>query len=295
MAQDYYKTLGVDRSADEKTIKQAFRKLAKQYHPDANPDNPNAEARFKEINEAYEVLSDPEKRAQYDQFGSVGNVNGFPGWGQRGGTYTYTSSDEVPFDFGEMLNSMFGGRAQPGGGRGQQPGARVRVTQGQDIEQTVRVSLREAYEGTSRLVTRGSERKKVSIPAGAKTGTRVRLSGQGEAGFGGGASGDLYLIVEVEPDPQFTRDGDNLTTEVKVDLFTAMLGGEIEVPTLGRPVKLKIPAGTQSGRKFRLAGKGMPILNSESSGDLFARVLITVPENLTPAQREAVEKLRSMF
>ena len=137
---------------------------------------------------------------------------------------------------------------------------------------------------------------RVNIPAGAKTGTKVRLAGEGEAGFGGGQPGDLYLIVEVEPDSRFEREGDDLTAEVKVDMFTALLGGEAEVPTLGRPIKLKIPAGTQSGRKFRLTGKGMPVLSQKDKhGDLYARILVTVPEHLTDEQRELVEQLRRRF
>ncbi|MFN8448319.1 MAG: DnaJ C-terminal domain-containing protein [Anaerolineae bacterium] len=142
-------------------------------------------------------------------------------------------------------------------------------------------------------MTKGDRSVRVNIPAGAKTGTKVRLAGEGEPGA---QPGDLYLVVEVAPDSRFERDGDNLTVDVKVDMFTALLGGEVEVPTMGRPVKLKVPAGTQSGRKFRLSGKGMPILNqTDRSGDLFARVLVTVPEHLTDRQRELVEQLKSTF
>ena len=157
------------------------------------------------------------------------------------------------------------------------------------------ITLQEAYSGTTRLISKGERTVRVNIPAGAKTGTKVRLAGEGEAGYGG-QPGDLYLIVEVEPDSHFERDGDNLTVDVKVDMFTALLGGEAEVPTLGRSVKLKVPAGTQSGRKFRLSGKGMPILNhKDQHGDLYARVLVTVPEQLTAAQRDLVEQLKASF
>jgi DnaJ-class molecular chaperone len=297
MAKDYYKTLGVSRSANEKEIKQAFRKLAKKHHPDANPDNPGAEARFKEINEAYEVLSDKEKRSMYDQFGTA-NPQQVPPWGANpaggnGGTpYTYTTTNTDFGDIGDIFGSLFGRRGERTAGVGS-PFGGTRAVRGQDIEQKVNISLSEAYNGATRLITKGDRTVRVNIPAGAKTGTKVRLAGEGEAGT---QPGDLYLIVEVEPDSRFEREGDNLTVDVKVDMFTALLGGEVEVPTLTRPVKLKIPAGTQSGRKFRLTGKGMPILSqAERFGDLHARILVTVPEHLTDEQRGLVEQLKATF
>lgn len=199
-------------------------------------------------------------------------------------------------DFFDSLFGSLGGRGagrrsrvDPFGGFEQQTRA-----QGRDIEQPITITLREAYEGATRYVTKGGRRLKVTVPAGATNGTKVRLSGEGEAGAGGGPTGDLYLVVEVQPDNQFERKGDDLYTDVRVDMFTAMLGGEVEVPTLSRPVKLKIPAGTQSGRKFRVSGRGMPVLRQSGQyGDLYARILITVPESLTPQQRELVEKLRA--
>lgn len=292
MAKNYYETLGVAKTASEKEIKQAFRKLAKKYHPDANPNDPSAEAKFKEINEAYETLSDTEKRTQYDQFGSAyqqfgGNRPGANGY------YTNVNTQDTPF--GDILESLFSnfGRSERGGRTQQGQPFEMRMD-GQDIEQKVKISLQEAYSGTSRLVTKGSRKVKVTIPPGATTGTRVRLAGEGEAGAQGGRSGDLYLIVEVEPDSRFEREGDNLTVDVKLDMFTAILGGEVEVPTLDRPVKLKVKPGTQSGRKFRLTGKGMPVLRKDGEfGDLYARMLITVLDDLTDEQRELVEKLRS--
>ena len=163
---------------------------------------------------------------------------------------------------------------------------------GRDLEHEVGITLREAYEGTTRYVTKGDRRLKVNIPAGADNGTKVRLTGEGEPGQGG--PGDLYLIVRVDADPQFEREGDNLYVDVEVDMFTAMLGGDIRVPTLARAVKVKIPPGTQSGQKLRVSGKGMPRLRTKDQyGDLFARVMITVPRNLTTIQRELVEQLRS--
>jgi curved DNA-binding protein len=298
---DYYQTLGVSRSANNKEIKSAYRKLAKKFHPDANPDNPNAEARFKEINEAYEVLSDKEKREMYDRFGTV-NPQQTP-WGAganpNGGNYTYTTSTDFGDlgDLGDIFGSLFGrGRAGERANVGSPFSGGARSTRGQDIEQRVSITLQEAYTGAQRLVTKGERTVRVNIPAGAKTGTKVRLVGEGDIGLGGGQVGDLYLVVEVEPDSRFERDGDNLTVDVKVDMFTALLGGEAEVPTLSRPIKLKIPAGTQSGRKFRLSGKGMPLLNqADKFGDLYARVLVTVPEKLTDEQRGLVEQLKATF
>lgn len=303
MARDYYAVLGVRRDASDKEIKSAFRKLAKQYHPDTNQNDPSAEARFKELNEAYEVLSDKKKRETYDRFGSVNpQASGMPG---TGGAYTTNVNTDDLGDFGSIFDQLFGsasrGRRSGGtrvqdvpfggfGGRSNAP------ADGSDITQGVPITLKEAYSGTTRLVTRNERTIRAKIPAGAATGTRVRLAGEGEPGANGGSPGDLYLVVEVEPDPAFERSGDDLTTEIRVDMFTALLGGDVEVNTLGRTVKMKIPPGTQSGRKFRLAGKGMPRLRDpETHGDLFARVLISVPEHLTDEQRQAVLRLRDLL
>lgn len=289
MAQDYYNILGVKRDASQDDIKKAFRQQAKKYHPDANPDNPEAERRFKELNEAYEVLSDPEKRSQYDMFGE--------GWRNGGASYqnygNYNGNRVSAEDFQDIFSSFFGGASTRGdAGRNRQYTTRSQV-KGQDIEQPVKISLREAYDGTTRIVTREGQQKKVTIPAGVTNGTKVRIAGEGSAGFLGGAPGDLLLVVEVTPDTQFTREGDDLLTDVRIDIFTAMLGGNVEVPTMGRSVSLKIPAGTQSGKKLRLTGKGMPIMAKPGSyGDLLVRIMVTVPERLTPEQQRKVEELR---
>ncbi|GAB4515812.1 MAG: J domain-containing protein [Anaerolineae bacterium] len=295
MAKDYYKTLGVSKDASDKDIKKAFRKLAKQYHPDTNPNNPQAEAKFKEINEAYEVLGDDEKRAQYDRFGpdfaryqqAQANGAGFGGFGGTGTGGYYQEVDLNDTPFGDLFESIFGGF-----GRGTTGGARTQPQRpGRDLEHTVSITLQEAYEGTSRQIAKGDRRINVNIPAGATNGTKVRLAGEGEVGPAG--AGDLYLIVAVEPDPRYEREGDDLTTEVQVDMFTALLGGEVQVPTLGRPVKLRIPAGTQSGQRFRLSGKGMPRLRAKGEfGDLYARMMVAVPKNLTDEQRRLAEELR---
>jgi curved DNA-binding protein len=293
MAKDYYKTLGVSRDADEQTIKKAFRKLAKQYHPDANPDNPTAEAKFKEINEAYEVLGDDEKRGQYDRFGpDFARYQNVPGGGAPGAGGQYYANTDVDFNgvnFDDILRDIFGGI----GGFGARGNARTAEPQvkGRDIEHPVRISLREAYDGTSRQITNGERRIRADIPAGVTDGTKVRLSGEGESGMGG--AGDLYLVIEVEPDAQFERKGADLYTDIKVDVFTALLGGDTEVPTMQRPVKLSIPAGTSSGKRFRLTGKGMPIMRKKGEyGDLYARVMLTVPTTLTDEQRQLAQQLR---
>jgi len=301
MAKDYYRVLGVDKNASEKEIKKAFRKLAKESHPDANPDNPQAESKFKEINEAYAVLSDPEKRAQYDRFGAdfekfkgfqgqpggssgFGGFGGFSGFGSNGGYQEVDINDPA---FGDIFDNIFGGFGRSG------PRTRT-APPGQDIEHGVTISLREAYDGTQRQILKGDRRINVNIPAGAATGTKVRLAGEGEQSMMGGQSGDLYLVVTVEDDPKFKREGDNLYVDVEVDMFTALLGGEVRVPTMTRDVKLKIPAGSQSGQRFRVSGKGMPKLRQKGSfGDLYARIMITVPKTLDDEQRRLVEALKS--
>lgn len=290
MSRDYYSVLGVSRDAADDEIKKAFRQKAKQYHPDANPEDAGAETRFKEVNEAYEVLSDEEKRAAYDRFG--------PNWRQYqnfNGDSPFSSGGGAPYtDMSDIFETLFGGA---GGGRGGHSGFHTRADfprAGQDIEQAVHISLREAYEGAQRIVSKDGRDIKVRVPPGAATGTKVRLAGEGHPGYSGGAAGHLYLVVQVADDPQFERKGDDLYVDVKVDAMTAMLGGEAEVPTLARPLRTRIRAGTQSGQKLRLTGKGMPKLRKEKEyGDLYARVMITVPTPLNADQRERAEALRA--
>jgi curved DNA-binding protein len=313
---DYYKVLGVSRDADEKEIKSAFRKLARECHPDINPGDLDCEERFKEINEAYEVLSDSEKRAKYDQLGAEwqryrrvgGQPGGFnwgqwttgaPGEGQR--VHVRYGTPEDPEDifggaspFSDFFTSIFGGMggARPGGAR-EEYAYRPRTRRGQDYEQEVEITLREAYQGTTRILQKDGRRLEVAIPPGAKTGTRVRMSGEGRQGAASGESGDLYLRVRVQTDPVFEREGDDLRVSVPVDLYTAVLGGEVRVPTLSGPVMLTIPEGTQNGRVFRLRSKGIPRLrDSKQHGDLYARVDVQLPTDLAPRQRELFEELR---
>jgi curved DNA-binding protein len=296
---DYYKVLGVERNADEKAIKRAYRKLAVQFHPDKNPGDSRAEERFKEINEAYEVLGDPAKRAKYDQLGASyeawqrtgGRPGGFD-WSQwvgnmPGGMHVEVGDLDDLFGggFSDFFQAIFGGVE---GGRG---GRRSRG-RGRDLEQPVAISLEEAYTGTTRALRRNGRKLEVKIPAGARSGTRVRVSGQGEAGP---QPGDLFLAIDVAPDPRFTRDGDDLHTQADVDLYTAVLGGEIRVPTPGGPVVLTIPPGSQPGQAFRLKGRGMPGLQQPSrKGDLFAHLKVNLPQSLSAEEKELFQKLASL-
>jgi len=311
---DYYQTLGVKRDADAKEIKRAFRRLARQHHPDVNPGNKAAEERFKEINEAYEVLSDADKRRKYDQLGSewarYQQGGGRPGdfdWSQWAAGAPGAQGQRVHVRYGtpEDLQDLFGG-ASPfsdffsqifgGMGAGAAPGGyeyQVRPQRGQDYEQEVEISLQEAYHGATRALQKDGRRLEVKIPAGARSGTRVRMAGEGAAGAAGGTAGDLYLRVRVLPDPQFERRGDDLHVTLPVDLYMAVLGGQVQVPTLSGPVMLTIPAGTQNGRAFRLRGKGMPRLRqADQYGDLFAKIDVQLPMDLSPRQRELFEELQ---
>ncbi len=315
---DYYKTLGVSKNADTKEIRQAFRKLARKYHPDVNPGNTEAEEKFKEINEANEVLSDPEKRKKYDEMSDYYQKYGqWPGAGQAagsgtggygeygGGNYRYQTVSE------EDLNDMFGGQSpfsdffetyfhsggfEPNlGGQTYTTGrGRQRATRGQDVESAVEVTLAEAYKGVTRVFELtepdGSTRRlEVKIPAGVDDGSRIRIAGQGVQGTAG--RGDLYLRVIMLPHPQFAREGNDLRTRIDVSLASAMLGGEAQVPTPdGRRLALRIPPETNNGKAFRLRGQGMPQLGQpDKHGDLYAEVNVLLPTHLTEEQRSLFE------
>ena len=294
---DYYKLLGVDRSASESDIKRAYRKLALQYHPDKNPGDSQAEERFKEINEAYEVLGDPAKRARFDQLGSSyrawERMGGAPGgfdWSQwtagRPGRVHVEMGDLGDLfgsgGFSDFFNAIFGGMMS-------QAGPARTAARGRDLDHGVRLTLAEAFKGTTRTLDRNGKRLEVKIPPGAATGTRIRIAGQGERSSG--ASGDLFLIVEVDPSP-FERREDDLHIDVSTDLYTAVLGGQLEVPTPAGPVMLSVPAGSQPGQTFRLKGRGMPNLRAPSRhGDLFARLKVLLPSKLSPEDKALFEKL----
>jgi molecular chaperone DnaJ len=342
---DYYEVLGVSRTVTEKDLKSSFRKLAMQYHPDKNPGDASAEVKFKEINEAYQVLSDPQKRGAYDRFGHAAfqqGGGGGPGFGNEFG------------DFMSDIFDTFFGDARQGGGRGTRgPGGRER---GADMRYNLEITLEEAYNGRAETITipssltcevcSGSGAKagskprtcptcggagrvraaqgffsiertcpnchgrgeviddpcpncggagrvtrertlSVNVPAGVEDGTRIRLAGEGEAGLRGGPPGDLYIFLSVKPHSLFQRDGADLFCQVPISLVTAALGGEFTVPTLdGSDAKVKVPEGTQTGKQFRLRGKGMTVLRSRDMGDLYIQVMVETPQNLTRRQRE---------
>jgi curved DNA-binding protein len=303
---DYYKVLGVERSATEAEIKKTFRNLAMKYHPDRNPGNKQSEDKFKDINEAYEVLGDPEKRKRYDQLGEsysrYQQTGGGPGgfnwndWvstpgdarGAPGGRVQYGRVEDLfggagMGGFSDFFQSIFGGAYASQRG--------VQSARPQAIEQPVQITFMEAYRGAERTVQIGERRIQVKIPAGADNGTKVRMAGVGQPGPGG-TFGDLYLIVEVIPDPAYERKGQDLITEFDLDLYTAVLGGEAHVNTPDGVVVLTIPPGTQPGQSFRLAGRGMPALRSpHTRGDLLARPRVALPRSLSPEQHELFEKL----
>ncbi|MEJ1157183.1 molecular chaperone DnaJ [Prosthecomicrobium sp. N25] len=344
---DYYEVLGVAKTADEKDLKSAFRKLAMQFHPDRNPGDHEAEAKFKEINEAYDVLKDPQKRAAFDRFGHAAFENGGAGGPGFNGDFAQTMSD--------IFESFFGGDF--GGGERRGRGGRER---GADLRYNMEISLEEAYEGkhveirvpstitcetcsgsgakpgtspqtcktcggqgrvramqgfftiertcptcqgrgqvivdpcakcggTGRTTT--EKTLTVNIPAGIEDGTRIRLAGEGEAGMRGGPAGDLYIFIGIKPHAFFQRDGADIFCRVPVSMTTAALGGQFEVPTLaGEKTKVKVPDGTQTGKQFRLKGKGMPVMRSTAQGDMYIQVVVETPRNLTRRQRELLEE-----
>ena len=323
---DYYATLGVTKSSTEKEIKQAFRKLARKHHPDVNPGDKAAEARFKEINEAYEVLGDPPKRKKYDELGAnwrayeqaerAGGPNPFAGqWnanmgggGGAGGGFRTMTQEEMEEMFGDQnpfsdfFTTFFGGGGFGGQRESSARGARGRTRQrpGRDVEHEIELSLEDAYHGATRRLSLkhdGHARTvDVRIPAGVGDGSRVRISGEGESGTGGAASGDLYLRVRLAMHPLFERKGRDLYVKAPLPVTTAVLGGEVEVPTIsGKSVRLKIPALTQNGQVFRLKGYGMPAVGkTDDKGDAYARVEIQLPSQLTPEERAHYEALAKL-
>jgi len=326
---DYYQILGVSRNASDKEIKQAYRRLARKLHPDVNPGDKDAEAKFKEVNAAYEVLSDPEKRKKYDQFGENWQyADQFAQGGWKANPYGDFSRESpfTIFEFGDLgsqpgdLGGIFEGIFRDFGGRT----ATRRPRRGQNIEYPIEVTLEEAYHGSTRTIETQAEspchicggrgalgnapcytcggsgrvlqpqRLEVKIPPGVKDGSRIRMAGKGRASLGGGASGDLYLVVSVKPHSLFQRKESDLHVEVPVPLSDAMLGGEVEVPTLKGKIALKIPPETQNGKVFRLAGQGMPVMGDTKKGDLFAKVKIVLPTKLTEKEKELFQQLKEL-
>jgi curved DNA-binding protein len=310
---DYYETLGVPKTATDDEIKSAFRKLARKYHPDVAKDKKTAEEKFKQINEAYEVLSDPEKRKKYDQLGADWNQpGGFqppPGWGaqqQPGGGFQQWSSGNggVEFEFGgtgfsDFFEAFFGGgRGQSafGGGVGRRAATAER---GSDVEADIMVPLEEALHGAKRTISlrrSGSnkvETYQVKIPRGVHEGQRIRLAGQGEAGERGGKSGDLFFRVRLARHPDFRVEGSDLIHEVKIAPWQAVLGTELKVPTLEGDVKLKIPPGTRGGQRFRLRGRGLPT-SSGGRGDLYVDAQIDIPKKITEREHELWRELAKL-
>ena len=293
---DYYQVLGISRNASADEIRKAYRKLAMQYHPDRNAGDAQAEERFKEINEAYQVLNDPQKRAHYDRVGSAysnwqqrgGGQGGFD-WGQwatrgaPGGTRVNVEDfggfgDDL---FSDFFRAIFGGMGGVGASSRANPAARSSPGYQQEIE----ISLEDAFHGTTMQIQTDGKRKQVKVPAGVRIGSKVRVAGAGPNGM------DLYLIVQVKEHPNFERKGNDLHTTAKVSVFTAVLGGEAEVETMTGKVKLSIPAGTQPEQVFRVAGRGMPHLKSPNiKGDLFVRLKVEIPRYLSSKQRELLEE-----
>jgi molecular chaperone DnaJ len=348
----FYETLGVEKGADEKVLKSAYRKLAMQFHPDRNPDDSSAEQRFKEISEAYDVLKDPQKRAAYDRFGHAAFENGSAGPGGFGG---FSGGGGFADIFEDIFGEMMGGRQR------RSPGGRER---GADLRYNMEITLEEAFTGKTAQIRvpssmactecsgsgakpgtqpvtcamcSGSGRVRasqgffsiertcptcqgrgqtikdpcakcsgqgrvteertlsVNIPSGIEDGTRIRLAGEGEAGFRGGPSGDLYIFLALKPHEFFQRDGSDLYCKVPISMTTAALGGDFEVTTLdGTQTRVKVPDGTQNGRQFRMKGKGMPVLRQAQVGDLYIQVSVETPQNLTRRQRELLEEFEQI-
>lgn len=305
---DYYKILGVDKNASQDDVKKAFRKLARKYHPDLNPNDPSAKDKFQEINEANEVLSDPEKRKKYDEYGehwkhadefeaqkkarqhAGAGGGGFSGFGGDGGSYWY-SSDGEGFSggdaggFSDFFESMFGHRG--GGGRG---GSGFR---GQDFNAELHLSLRDAAQTHKQVLNVNGKQVRITIPAGVADGQVIKLKGYGGEDINGGPAGDLYITFRIAEDPVFKRLGDDLYVDVEVDLYTAVLGGEKVVDTLEGKVKLRIKPETQNGTKVRLKGKGFPIYKKEGQfGDLIVTYSVKIPTSLTDRQKELFRELQ---
>ncbi len=298
---DYYSILGVAKTASADEIKKAYRKLARKYHPDINPNNDEAKQKFQQINEANEVLGNPENRKKYDEYGEnwkhaeeyekakqeQAQHGGFAdysnfGGGYSGGSYSFSSEDG---EFSDFFESIFGNRGRSAGNQNRQ-------FRGQDYRAEMHLSLRDIYTTQKREIVFNEKKLRITVPAGVADGQVIKLNGQGGPGSNGGPAGDLYITFIVSEDDRFKRVGDDLYTTASIDLYKAVLGGEETVDTFDGKVKLKIPAGTQNGAKVRLKGKGFPVYKQEGKyGDLFISYSIAIPTNLSTEQKELFEKL----
>jgi curved DNA-binding protein len=299
---DYYKILGVDKSATQDDIKKAYRKQARKLHPDLNPNDKEAERQFKELNEANEVLSNPENRAKYDKYGENwkhGEEYEKAQQQQRqqyqGGNYGrgFSGADfGEGEDFSDFFQSMFGGA---GGGFGRSSrGSASGKFKGQDVNAELNLNLKDAAKTHQQTFEINGKKVRITIPAGVYDGQQIKLKGHGNPGVNGGPNGDLYITFNINPDPDFERTGDDLKTKVTIDLYTAVLGGEVTVNTLEGSVNLKVKAGTQNGTTVRLKAKGFPVYKKEGqSGDLFATYNVKLPTHLTDKQRELFEQLKN--
>ncbi|AWH86393.1 molecular chaperone DnaJ [Flavobacterium album] len=294
---DYYNIMGVDKSASADEIKSAYRKLARKLHPDLNPDDKEANKKFQQLNEANAVLSDPEKRAKYDKFGKDwehgeeyeqyrrAQQQQQQGQQQGAGSYGYSGAGFEGGDFSDFFESMFGGQ----GGRGQ---ARFR---GQDINATLNLTLQQAAKTHQQTFSVQGKNLRITIPAGVEHGQVIRLAGQGGSSSGNGPNGDLYITFSIQEDPKFRRSGNDLYATQDIDLYTAVLGGEVQFQTMDTKVKLKIAAGTQNGTKLRLKGKGFPVYKKEGQfGDLYVTLNVVIPSQLDEKQKQLFEQLANL-
>ena len=306
---DYYKVLGVERNASQDDIKKAYRKMARKYHPDLNKDDPNAKDKFQEINEANEVLSDPEKRKKYDEYGEhwkhadefKAERDAYQRAQERGGQSAYwysVNGDDFMGGFGrgnasgfsDFFEQLFGHGASAGrSGRGYNM-----MSRGGDIEAQMNLSLREAAVTHKQTFSVNGENLRITIPAGIADGQMIKLKGHGEKGSNGAPDGDLYITFQIAPDPEFKREGDDLFTDVDIDLYTAVLGGTVNVKTIDGMVKLKVNPGTQNDTKVRLRGKGFPVYKKEGTfGDLIVTYHVDIPTSLSEKQKELFTQLKN--
>lgn len=300
---DYYKVLGIDKKATPEEIKKAYRKLARKYHPDVNPGDKEAEKKFKELNEANEVLSHKENREKYDKYGE--------NWkhgeeqekaqqqyqSQRGGNYgNYSGADfGEGEDFSDFFQSMFGGGGTRGGFGQNSRGSASGKFKGQDVSAELNLNLREVAVSHQQTFEINGKKVRITIPAGVADGQKIKLSGHGNPGQNGGPNGDLFITFNIKEDPHFKRKGDDLTSEVEIDFYTAVLGGEVLIKTLDGSVNLKVKPETQNGTKVRLKGKGFPRYKKEGEfGDLFVTYMIKIPTHLTEKEKELFQQLKDL-